>query len=98
MSQKGATIRSSRRRSAVIGVGALTLAVGITGCGPTLSMITAPWSESQAIIESTLFGKKSVTFDEPPVINVEDGRITKVTVTGPEGQRIVRDVGFVPVK
>lgn len=68
--------------------GAVALAVGIAGCGPTLNMVTAPWSESQAIIESTLFGKKNVTFDETPIITVAEGRMTAVRVTGPEGERI----------
>ncbi len=87
MSESDATRTTGRRRAAA-GIGALTAAVAMTGCGPTLSMVTAPWTESQAIIESSLFGKKNVTFDAPPVISVEEGRIKKVVVTDPGGERV----------
>jgi lipoprotein-anchoring transpeptidase ErfK/SrfK len=78
----------SRRRQAAVAAAVVAATIGVAGCGPTLSMVTAPWAESQAVIESTLFGGKDVTFDEAPVISVQDGRITKVTVTGPDGARI----------
>lgn len=79
---------SRKRHMTLLGVGAGVVALTVTGCGPNLSLVSAPWSESQAVIESTLFGEKNVTFDEAPVISVENGRITTVSVTGPNGERI----------
>lgn len=72
----------------IIGAGSAAVALGVAACGPSISMISAPWSESQAVIESALFGEKNVTFDEPPVITVENGRIESVTVNGPKGQEV----------
>ncbi len=63
-------------------------AVGIAGCGPSLSMITAPWSEPQAVVKSKLFGKKNVNFDNVPVVKAVDGQIQQVTVVGPDGERV----------
>lgn len=64
------------------------VALGVAGCGPSLTMVSAPWSESQAVIQSTLFGEKNVTFDNSPVISVENGRITTVAVSGPNGKPV----------
>jgi lipoprotein-anchoring transpeptidase ErfK/SrfK len=79
---------SSRTRRTILGVGVVALGIGVTGCGPSLSVVTAPWSESQAIIQSSLFGEKNVTFDEPPVIEVDNGRIGTVTVKDNAGDRV----------
>lgn len=78
----------ARNRTAAVGLGAGLVAVGVAGCGPSLSMVSAPWSESQAVIESALFGDKNVTFDKAPVISVENGRITDVAVTSTEGKKV----------
>ena len=51
-------------------------------------MVSAHGSESQAVIQSTLFGGKNVTFDKSPVISVENGRITTVAVSGPNGKPV----------
>jgi lipoprotein-anchoring transpeptidase ErfK/SrfK len=66
----------------------VALGIGVAGCGPSLSVVTAPWSESQAIIQSTLFGDKNVTFDNPPVIEVDNGRIDTVTVKDDSGDKV----------
>ena len=66
--------------------------LGLTACGPSLSVVTAPWAESQAVIESDLFGEKNVTFDEAPTVKVENGRIDTVVVSGPEGNKIGGEV------
>ena len=82
-------VRRRNRRRVVIGTVAATVsALVVTSCGPTLSMITPPWSEPQAVVKSKLFGKKNVTFDEIPAIKVKEGRIQQVTVVGPDGERI----------
>ena len=79
---------SRKRPLALLGIGAGVVALTVTGCGPNLSLVSAPWSESQAVIQSSLFGEKNVTFDEAPLISVENGRITTVSVTGPDGEQI----------
>lgn len=71
----------------MMAIGVVALAVGIAACGP-ISLTTAPWSQPQAVIQSALFGNRNVTFDQPPVISVAEGRIQSVTVSGPEGQRV----------
>ncbi|MAT60280.1 MAG: hypothetical protein CMH41_01265 [Micrococcales bacterium] len=63
-------------------------AVGLAGCGPNLSMITAPWSEPEAVVKSKLFGKKNVNFDNVPIVKAVDGQIQQVTVVGPDGERV----------
>ncbi len=79
--------RSLTRRGAMAAV-VTVAAVGIAGCGPSLSMITAPWSEPQAVVKSKLFGKKNVNFDNVPVVKAVDGQIQQVTVVGPDGERV----------
>lgn len=86
--QQGAPAPNKRHRRAIIAAGSTAAVLGIAGCGPSISMLSAPWSESEAVIESALFGEKNVTFDEPPVISVENGRIESVTVSGPKGQDV----------
>ncbi len=71
-----------------VGAGVGALALGVSGCGPTLTMVSAPWAESQAVIESALFGEKNVTFDQAPIISVENGRITTVAVTSNDGKKV----------
>lgn len=84
------TTRSRTRafRWTAVGVGLGAVALGTAGCGPSLTMVSAPWGESQAVIQSTLFGEKDVTFDESPVISVENGRITDVSVTSADGKKV----------
>lgn len=79
--------RSLTRRGAMAAV-VTVAAVGIAGCGPSLSMITAPWSEPQAVVKSKLFGKRNVNFDKVPVVKAVDGQIQQVTVVGPDGERV----------
>lgn len=86
--QQNADRRTTRSRRMIIGAGSAAVALGVAACGPSITMISAPWAESQAVIESALFGEKNVTFDRPPVVEVENGRIDSVTVTGPKGQEV----------
>jgi lipoprotein-anchoring transpeptidase ErfK/SrfK len=51
-------------------------------------MITAPWSEPEAVVKSKLFGKKNVNFDNVPIVKAVDGQIQQVTVVGPDGERV----------
>lgn len=83
----GQNRRSLRSRAgkgtAVAGLAITAIAIG--ACAPSLTVATVPWSESQAVISSAIFGKKNLTFDELPSISVENGRIESVTVR-PVGQ------------
>lgn len=79
---------SKKGRVAVLGVGAGVVALAVTACGPTLTLVSAPWAESQAVIQSALFGEKNVTFDKAPVISVENGRITTVQVSSADGKKV----------
>lgn len=79
---------NSRSRLFLLGAGAGVVAIGVSGCGPSLSMVSVPWAESQAVIESALFGEKNVTFDKAPIISVENGRITTVEVKSADGKKV----------
>ena len=68
--------RQRKRRRVVLGTVAATVsALVVTSCGPTLSMITPPWSEPQAVVLQHAPGRKfrSYTDDVPhlPVGTVE---------------------------
>ena len=80
--------RSRRIRVGAVSAGVGALALGVGACGPSLTMVSAPWGESQAVIQSTLFGDKDVTFDKAPLITVENGRITDVAVTSSDGKKV----------
>ncbi len=85
------TTKKNKRGFAGRGVAAAVVtvaAVGLAGCGPNLSMITAPWSEPEAVVKSKLFGKKNVSFDNVPIVKAVDGQIQQVTVVGPNGERV----------
>ena len=86
--QKVTSLASRKGRLTVLGAGVAVVALGVAGCGPSLTMVSAHGSESQAVIQSTLFGEKNVTFDKSPVISVENGRITTVAVSGPNGKPV----------
>lgn len=82
-SDRGRAERRGRRVGLVAGLA--TLGLGLTACGPSLTLVTVPWAESQAAITSALFGEKDVSFEETPAISVEGGRIESVTVKAAKG-------------
>ena len=80
MSHSNRVYRSSTGvRISVVALAA-TGALALSACGPSLNLVTAPWSESQAVISSTVFDGDDITFDEEPMISVEGGRINSVVV------------------
>ncbi|MDZ7578402.1 MAG: Ig-like domain-containing protein [Candidatus Nanopelagicales bacterium] len=85
--KRNKTNLGGRRVRAIVG-GAAALGIVLSACGPSLSLVTAPWGESQAVIRSALFGDRAATFDKPPRIRVDNGRIESVSVTGPNGRRV----------
>jgi lipoprotein-anchoring transpeptidase ErfK/SrfK len=75
------TTRSTAKHRRLVGVSlAAICALGLSACGPSLNLVTAPWSESQAVISSSVFGDGEITFDEDPTISVDGGRINSVVV------------------
>ncbi len=81
------------RRNRLLIAGALTCAL-MTACAPQLSVQTAPVpADSQAVVNAAFLGRNDVDFRQELVLASQQGRLTAVTVTAPDGTQIAGSLG-----